>query len=475
MSHALTHRSGPAAVLLAGLMVAACGSQVKDKTLPASQSGQQITYTPEGCDYAVTTPDAAVEADYLKKTDAPTVAPSHVHASFAGDASKGFAVNWKADPKGYQTQLFYGTDQSAVAAATEETSAVKVQLGHSVRFTSVTDIPDENNVDQGTLVHEVHVCGLTAATTYYYKVGSKGFFSNVYALTTAPAYGSTTPFRFAVAGDGRNDATIWAHAQKLIKDQGAVLQLFSGDAVAAGALQTQWDAFFETASDGVVASDVMASIPIMMTNGNHDALSANYMAQFALPQPVGGGETPAAKAWYSFNYGNVHFVVLNDTTADGSTVSGIEKTWLVADLAKVDRTKTPWIIATHHQPTYSCSTTHGSNKDVRTAWQPVFDQANVDVVFNGHVHNYERSKPIRGFQTGSVEGVVADATNHGTTYVVAAGVGAELYDVQNSCYHTAYTQKTENFATVDIAGNTLTEKAFDLNTGNSIDTFTITK
>jgi hypothetical protein len=433
-------------------------------------SGNQITYTPPGCSYSVTTPEGIIEANFLSAGTAATAPPKHVHASFASDPSSSFAVNWQSEVGATQTTLLYGTNRATLQVASGPTGGVSAQLGHTVRYNSIDDTSGSS-----TLVHEVHVCGLAPATTYFYKVGNAGAFSPVYSLTTAPAIGSTSAFRFAVSGDSRNDATIWAAAQEAIRAQGAVFQIFSGDAVATGTLQSGWNDFFETTSSGVPASDVMANVPIMMTNGNHESLAVNYLAQFALPQQSGGGESPSAKAWYSFDYGNAHFLVLNDTTVSSDTIAGAEATWARTDLARVNRAVTPWVFVLHHQPEYSCSTVHGSNLDLRAAWQPIFDNAQVDIVFNGHVHNYERSKPIRGFQSGTTTGLIADSLAHGTTYVTAAGVGAPLYDISTGCNFTQKTQKTENYGTVDINGNTLTFKAYDLNTGSVIDQFTVTK
>jgi len=108
------------------------------------------------------------------------------------------------------------------------------------------------------------------------------------------------------------------------------------------------------------------------------------------------------------------------------------------------------------------------------AWQPIFDEHSVDLVFTGHDHDYERSKPIRGFQAGSNDGELVAPGEDGTVYVVAAGAGAPLYGVDPSCYHTETTESVRNYVIVDVEGNTLDFTAYRID-GTVLDEFTLTK
>lgn len=469
----------PLSALAIVAAAAGCGTKIIDnnKKVPViacqdNCTGQQIQYQPDGCTYAVTTVADGLAASYRADKTPADSAPIHVHAAFPSDPSTGFAVTWQYTqtteaPVAYLSQLFYGTSESAVTAATAATGDVKVQEGHTV---------DYSPVETGTIrIHEVHLCGLTAGTTYFYKVGNTGAFSQTYSITTAPTYGGTSTVKFGITGDSRGQTNIWDKAQVALKSKGVSFQMFTGDAVDLGGLQNSWNSFFEDASAGTPASDILATIPIMMTNGNHDALTVPYLAQFAMPQQTGGGEKVGGglldtnKAWYSMNYGNVHLIVLNDTTASADTIAGPEATWLRNDLAAVDHAKSKWIFVFHHQPEYSCDSTHGSATNLRSAWGPLFDQNQVDYVFTGHVHNYQRTKAIKNG--------VEDST--GTVYVVAAGVGAPLYGVgaagAGDCGLFVKTQQVENYVTVQIDGNSADIKAYDLNTGNVIDQMQKTK
>jgi hypothetical protein len=64
-----------------------------------------------------------------------------------------------------------------------------------------------------------------------------------------------------------------------------------------------------------------------------------------------------------------------------------------------------------HQPAYSCGR-HKSSPEVQREWVGLFQRSGVDLVLNGHDHDYQRFAPIGG-----------------VTYVVTGGGGAELYGV----------------------------------------------
>jgi hypothetical protein len=154
------------------------------------------------------------------------------------------------------------------------------------------------------------------------------------------------------------------------------------------------------------------------------------------------------------------------------------------DVKKVDRTKTPWLIASFHKAPYTCGSKHQSDSDKpRSTWQPVFDELKVDLVLTGHVHNYQRSVPIRGFKAGTTEGVEATSgpkkvplNESGTVYVVTGGAGAALYDTDpaTSCAFSYLTEKVNNYLVLEIENRTLRYRALRLD-GTELDSFEYTK
>ena len=140
------------------------------------------------------------------------------------------------------------------------------------------------------------------------------------------------------------------------------------------------------------------------TIGNHDtAQSINpppdlpYYQMFTLPTNAeAGGIASGTEDYYSFDYGNVHFICLDSMTSDRSP-SGAMMTWLQSDLAS---TLQPWIVAFWHHPPYSKGS-HDSDAEaqlieMRQNALPILEAGGVDLVLTGHSHSYERSFLIDG-------------------------------------------------------------------------------
>lgn len=448
---------------------------------------ETLSYTPEGCTSPVSTPEV-FEPAMGGEAVGDDPAPIHVHVGITEAAESTFNVNWRTDVGTELSQILFGTDEAAVDAADAPTDGVEGRTGH----TFVYETPFLNLLEKEDVrVHEVHVCGLEPATTYFYKVGGPGNWSEVFDVATAPTLGSTEPWTFAASGDSRNNtAGVWQLAQRQILEAGADLHVFSGDAVDIGISQAQWDEFFTAADGDFEVQDALARIPFMVSNGNHDNLQINYLAQFALPQDVSDGEQGQGEEWYSFDYANAHFVILNDTVADDDVIAGAEADWLRADLEAVDRSVTPWVFAIHHRNLYTCMSSHSPNGTTRAAWQPIYDELEVDAVFQGHNHIYERSKPIRGLTDGNEGIVAAEGANgvptfdsagsgsggpSGTIYFTAAAIGAPLYDVSDSCETTEVATSEPNYLLVSIEDRTITLTARNIESGAVIDELTYTK
>src|SRR5207249_1428430 len=140
------------------------------------------------------------------------------------------------------------------------------------------------------------------------------------------------------------------------------------------------------------------------TLGNHDGHSVDsgtqtgpYYDIFTLPRNAeAGGVASGTEAYYSFDYGNMHFIVLDSFDSDRSP-GGAMMTWLETDLAA---TKQDWIIAFWHHPPYSKGS-HDSDTEteliqMRQNALPILEQGGVDLVLAGHSHSYERSFLIDG-------------------------------------------------------------------------------
>jgi len=152
--------------------------------------------------------------------------------------------------------------------------------------------------------------------------------------------------------------------------------------------------------------------------GNHEGKTSKgstgtgpFYDAFISPINAEAGGLPSGKeAYYSFDYGKVHFICLDSHDLDRRP-SGEMAQWLKADLEK---TKAKFLVAFFHHPPYSKGS-HNSDVEhrlieMREHIMPILESGGVDLVFTGHSHIYERSMLIDGaYQTPSVaEGVILD-------------------------------------------------------------------
>lgn len=362
--------------------------------------------------------------------------PADLHAAVWGTAPLPFHEHpqWTADPQ---------TTVSFVWQTDGETLSSEVEIGMDgrnapVRVTGASFLLGTDTKDGR--VHEVHVCGLTADTTFRWRVGGDGHWSAEHLHTTAPARGGDARVRFAVAGDSRDGMPVWSAISAGMAARGAAFRILTGDAVAVGQDIDLWNAWLDAA--GTFFSDA----PSIAVNGNHESLARPFVGLFAMP----GNERN-----FSLDYGNVHLVVLNDTPTYGSEMAE-EALWLKADLAASDQ---PWKLVFHHKPAWTASN-HAPDPDVRENFVPVEENYGVAIDFAGHNHNYERSVPLR-------DGVEV-AAPEGTTYIVTAGAGAGLYANYADQPQMTVGIVSWHYTIVDVQGHTLRLYAYDL-AGNLLD------
>lgn len=258
-----------------------------------------------------------------------------------------------------------------------------------------------------TAEHEVTVTGLSADTTYYYSVGTAtgtlagGDVNHFFA--SSPATGAQKPTHIWVLGDsGTANANAQAVRDAYLNFTGATrtnLWLMLGD----NAYDNGTDSEYQAAVFNMYPTLLRNSV-LWPTIGNHDtAQSTNpppglpYHQIFTLPTNAeAGGLASGTEDYYSFDYGNIHFICLDSMTSDRAP-AGPMMTWLQSDLAS---TLQPWIIAFWHHPPYTKgshnSDTENQLIEMRQNALPVLEAGGVDLVLTGHSHSYERSFLIDG-------------------------------------------------------------------------------
>ena len=184
------------------------------------------------------------------------------------------------------------------------------------------------------------------------------------------------------------------------------------------------------------------------------------------------GSAAGVEEWFATTYGPIRFVVLNDTVSSSSVITGSERAFLDGTLKAVDRTRTPFVVAMHHQPAYTTSSGHDAATALRAAWVPLFDQYHVNAVLNGHVHSYEATKPLVGGTGSSVGTVTTDAL--GTRYLVFGGGGAGLYGFNASQPYIQARESVHGFAILAGSATELKWTAFRSD-GSTIESITMPK
>src|SRR5918999_1822566 len=194
--------------------------------------------------------------------------------------------------------------------------------------------------------------------------------------------------------------------------------------------------------------------------------------------------------YYSFDYQNVHFTVMDDYVPD--EIGSEQYIFVQNDLAKAAADPNiDWIIVVHHRNAYSStanSVISGAFGQWKEAYHPLFDQYNVDLVLQGHHHSYQRSYPIKYNVDESRNPIITDEnTNNytnpeGQIFLTVGTGGAGLHPLYgNKAPYLITAQEDHGFLNVDVTNynndgtSTLIGKFYSNNGGEMTDQFTIAK
>ena len=219
---------------------------------------------------------------------------------------------------------------------------------------------------------------------------------------------------------------------------------------------------------------------LQITFGYHDVKSGEsklnqYKKAFGLD-----------KLYYSFDYRHVHFIVMS-TLSDFAVTSDQYK-FIEEDLkAASENQDIDWIVVTNYGPFYTSPSAHPAKNDIRNIYHPLFDRYGVDLVLQGHNHNYQRTYPVtfnpskqsnptvtNAFTTGY------DGSSDGIVYAIVGTAGEGFHPLEGRQPYVA-TQFEGKFGFLDIEisnGNPHTNMTgiFYDNKGDIIhDYFTINK
>lgn len=380
-------------------------------------------------------------------------------------------------------------------------------------------------------VWTANVTGLEPGALFDYRILADG--KPVFAARARARVAANAPsYRFVVFGDcGTN-----SNAQKEIAYQTAQIKpdfvFITGDVVYDRGRYSEYKTNFfpiynADAPSAAEGAPLLRSTLMIAAPGNHDlsyksmdkwpdGLAYFYVWDFpqngpnlapgAKNTPRMNGDDAAEKALmaasgpayprmanYSFDYGNSHWTVLDSNEYMDWTDAAL-RAWLEKDLAAAKGAT--WRFVSFHHPPFHSSDKHKDDQWMRVL-TPTFEKYGVSVVWCGHVHNYQRSYPLRFAPTNAKpdkEGRVAgtwtlDKTYDGmkaTTanapiYIVTGGGGASLYDPEikeQTDKWQPFTKKYEasvrSLSSVEVEGKTLTVRQIGQD-GKELDRWILTR
>ncbi len=373
--------------------------------------------------------------------------PTHIHLSWKDNPRTTMVVTYQTkENHNVPAEVVYGTTESYGEVAKDDSWTYEGANGY---------------------IYSVELKDLKPGTTYHYRCGDPvGGWSRDYTFTTAPVSDKTT-FNFVIMGDSRNkspyddDMSDWAEVVKKALEVHPKFVIFTGDNVYEGGDQHLWDIWFN------YLEPLSATAPFMEAVGNHEYHYktaepwTNYLKQFVFPNN---------NLWYSFNYGSIHFISLSSDS--DYRVGSPQYKWLVSDLENIKREHPDyWIIVAFHRPPFT--SVGASDMSIRETLCPLFDKYHVNLVYNGHEHDYERTYPI------NADGEVKNTAKYEycgqnyPIYVVDGCAGAPQYGASHM-YWTVYSENGFGFTEITASYEELKAKHIRID-GTVSDSFVIKK
>lgn len=345
-------------------------------------------------------------------------------------------------------------------------------------------------------VTTVTVSGLEAGKTYYYDVAGNyeqddqlhtfslldfvkldGYDKNALTFTTAKSSDADS-FSFLTIADVQGmiqsmyDESHKAVSALLGDERTSEFDfiLNAGDMCDNGKNFRQWGMALDTYKDLTINSSMF------MTSGNHENGSGALGRYFNFTESKDGAVQAISKEYYSFDYANAHFIVLDTNDSSASGLGAEQLAWLENDLAN---TNAKWKFVLMHKSLYSAGS-HALDADVvamRAQLTALFAQKGVNVVFGGHDHTYTETYLLdeNGNVVNKTDGNGVRYTGDGVLYITLGTMGTKYYEYKQNDTTTAKfnadnsklgTLDSQTFGKVVVSGDTITYTGYyyDANT-----------
>ena len=255
-----------------------------------------------------------------------------------------------------------------------------------------------------TYVHTVTLKSLKPGMEYEYRLGFGNRRSQWYRLNTAQAYSSYKALIFPDSQSAKYKA--WENVAMPAWQRNRDAQFFitMGDLVDNGEHAYQWNEWFTR------IGPMITRIPAATVLGNHETYTMDwkvrvpqaYLHYFQLPE---GTPESYKNQFYSFDYGDVHYVVLNTQMREMEefypNLLQDQLAWFKTDMEK---SKKKWNVVLMHKDvlrygflTRKTPREEGFSEEGKT-FMPLFDKYKVDVVLTAHLHTYRNRGHIYDFK-----------------------------------------------------------------------------
>ena len=229
---------------------------------------------------------------------------------------------------------------------------------------------------------------------------------------------------------------------------------------------------------GYFYPEVLRSVPVSTTIGNHESKGDDYSYHYNNPNASALGSTESGGDYY-YSYGDALYIVLNSNNRN------VEEHRQLMTQAVESHTDAKWKIVMFHHDIYGSGSPHSDvdGANLRILFAPLMDEFNIDVCLTGHDHSYARTYQILDGKVIETEGVnegKSNATNPEGTLYIAAGsaTGSKFYTLNTTKqYYLAERSNTPipTFSTIDVSSDKLTLKTYDYEGNKYANDVTISK
>lgn len=374
---------------------------------------------------------------------------------------------WYSEEKGVP-QIRISANQDMTQAKTFTGTAESIQKNNLFKtYTSSNKVSVENYLQENT--------------TYYYQCSTDGL---NWSGTNKYQTHSFSQYQAVLVGDPQIGAS-GSNGQGTEEDTDIAVNTYSWNKTLNCALGergiAQNASFILSAGDQIDYSDdnytireqeyagylypeVLRSVPVSTTIGNHESKGDDYSYHYNNPNASELGSTESGGDYY-YSYGDALYIVLNSNNRNME-----EHRQLMAQ-ADESHKDAKWKIVMFHHDIYGSGSPHSDvdGANLRILFAPLMDEFDVDVCLTGHDHSYARTYQILDGKVIDTEGVGEGASNavnpEGTLYIAAgSATGSKFYTLNTTKqYYLAERSNTPipTFSTIDVSADKLTLKTYD--------------